>query len=246
VSTSASGKGVLALNANATVADFRVTVKDIDNITMAHIHQAPVGFNGPVIAPLFLGLGLFDPANPISGTVPVNTPTVLRLLSGDYYVNVHTTDFPAGEIRGQIEPYTPEALWEATLTGEQETPPVTTSASGEASFTLEADLGILHYTVGVTNIVSATASHIHLAPVGKSGPIVFGLFNTSQGTLDATHPLGGCLQLTGKNLLDLVTGYYYVNVHTAAHPGGEIRGQLTLPGQGGLQSSLFLPVVARN
>lgn len=246
VTTAATGKGIMALNANATAVDFRVMVADIDNVTMAHIHQGSAGANGPVIAPLFLGLGLFDPANPISGTAPVNTPLVLAMLSGDYYVNVHTTEFPAGEIRGQIEPYTPEAQWVATLTGAQEIPAGTTTASGQARFALEADLNILHYTVGVTNLISVTAAHIHLAPVGKNGPVVFGLFNTSQGVFDATHPVGGCLPLTGKNLLDLVTGYYYVNVHTTTNPGGEIRGQLVLPGQSSSQSSLFLPLVTRN
>ncbi|MEZ4730289.1 MAG: CHRD domain-containing protein [Caldilineaceae bacterium] len=244
VTTSATGKGIMALNANATAADFRVMVQEIDNITMAHIHQAPVGVNGPIIAPLFLGVGLFAPANPISGTAPVNTPQVLHLLAGDYYVNVHTTDHPAGEIRGQIEPYTPEATWVATLTGAQETPPVTTTASGEASFALAADLNILHYTVNVTDIVSVTASHIHVASAGKSGPVVFPLFSSSQGVFDADHPVGGCLQLTSKNLVDLVTGYYYVNVHTSAHPGGEIRGQMTAAGSA--QSILFLPVIAHN
>lgn len=244
VTTTATGKGIMALNANATAVDFRVMVQDIDNITMAHIHQAPVGVNGPVIAPLFLGVGLFGPANPISGTAPVNTPQVLHLLAGDYYVNVHTTDYPAGEIRGQIEPYTPGATWVATLSGAQETPPVTTTAGGEAGFALEADLNILHYTVSVTDIVSVTAAHIHVAPAGKSGPVVFPLFSSSQGTFDATHPVGGCLQLTGKNLVDLVTGYYYVNVHTTAHPSGEIRGQIMAAGSA--QSTLFLPVIARD
>lgn len=243
VTTAATGRGVLALNANASAVSYRVTVKDIDKITMAHIHQGAAGVNGPVIAPIFMGLGLFDQANPVSGTVPVNTLLVLNMLGGDYYVNVHTTDFPAGEIRGQIESYAPEAKWAATLTGAQETSAPATNASGQAYFALNGELNLLHYSISVTNIVTITAAHIHLAPVGKNGPVVFGLYSPSQGLFDATHPVGGCLLLTGKDLVDLVTGYHYVNVHTTANPGGEIRGQLLLPGQG--TKSLFLPLVAK-
>jgi hypothetical protein len=238
VTTAATGRGVLALNANATAVSYRVMVKDIDKITMAHIHQGPAGVNGPVVAPIFLG-GLFDPANPVSGTVPVNTLLVLNMLSGDYYVNVHTIDFPAGEIRGQIEAYVPEAKWVATLNGAQEVPPVTTTAAGQAYFALNGELNLLHYSVSVTNIVTITAAHIHLAPAGKNGPVVFGLHSQSQGRFDATNPLGGCLALTGKDLVDLVTGYHYVNVHTTTNAGGEIRGQLQ-----SVKSS-FMPLAAK-
>lgn len=245
VTTAATGRGVLALNANATAISYRVTVKDIDKITMAHIHQGAAGVNGPIVAPIFLGLGLFDPANPISGTAPVNTLLVLNMLSGDYYVNVHTTDFPAGEIRGQIEPYAPEAKWTATLNGAQEATPVTTTASGQGYFALNGDLNLLHYSVSVTNIVTITAAHIHLAPAGKNGPVVYGLYSPNQGRFDAANPIGGCLQLTGKDLVDLVTGYHYVNVHTTTNPGGEIRGQIVLPGQSATLTRLFLPLATK-
>lgn len=244
VTTAATGRGVLALNANASAVSYRVTVKDIDKITGAHIHQGAAGVNGPVIAPIFFG-GLFDPANPVSGTVPVNTLLVLNMLGGDYYLNVHTTDFPNGEIRGQIEPYAPEAKWSASLSGAQETGGPVTNATGQAYFALNGDLNLLHYNLSVTNIVTITAAHIHLAPVGKNGPVVFGLYSQSQGLFDATHPVGGCLLLTGKDLVDLVTGYHYVNVHTATNPGGEIRGQVLLPGQSATQLKLFLPLATK-
>lgn len=244
VATTATGKGVLALNANASAVSYRVLVQDIDKITAAHIHQGAAGVNGPVVAPIFFG-GLFDPANPVSGTVPVNTLLVLNLLSGDYYVNVHTTDFPSGEIRGQIEPYTPEAKWSASLNGAQEVPAATTNAAGQAYFALNGELNLLHYSLSVTNIVTITASHIHLAPAGKNGSVVFDLYRPSQGLFDATHPVGGCLLLTGKDLVDLVTGYHYVNVHTTAKPGGEIRGQILLSGQSVTPTRLFLPLAAK-
>lgn len=245
VTTTATGQGVMALNANATAVDYRVMVKDIANITGAHIHKGATGVNGPVVAPLFLGLGLFDPANPISGTAPINTPLALALLTGDYYVNIHTAANPGGELRGQIESYTPTTTWTINLSGGAETGGVTTTASGQAHYTLAAGLNLLHYSVSVTNIVTVTGAHIHLAPVGKNGPVIFGLFSPSQGVFDATHPLGGCLQLSGKNLVDLVTGYYYTNVHTTANPGGEIRGQIQTA-QANLSSRLFLPLIERN
>ncbi len=243
VGGTASGQGIVALNANATALDYRVAVKDIEHITMAHIHKAPTGTNGPVIVTLYNGTGAFDPTNPISGTAPVNTPFVLNLLAGNHYINVHTSHLPSGEIRGQLAPYTPPSTWVATLGGNQETPAVTTAASGEASFALDPALNLLQYTVSVTDIVGTTAAHIHLAPSGKNGPVIFGLFSAAQGVLDAAHPLGGGLQLTGKNLVDLLTGYYYVNVHTTANPSGEIRGQIAQPSP---TQSLFLPLIERS
>ncbi|MFT3828415.1 MAG: CHRD domain-containing protein [Opitutaceae bacterium] len=69
--------------------------------TASHVHQAPPGVNGPVLIPLTLtplgstfGSGHFDSV--------ITEAQALAILSGDTYVNVHTTAYPGGEIRGQI------------------------------------------------------------------------------------------------------------------------------------------------
>ncbi len=240
VASSATGHAIMALNSTATALAYRVLVEDIAGVTASHIHRGSAGVNGPVIVPLFTGVGTFDPDNPISGMVPMDSARVFALLQGDYYVNVHTSANPSGEIRGQLEPYHARSRYVAHLSGAEEVPSVTTDARGEGYFYLTPSLGILHYTIAVTDLVSATASHIHLAPIGTNGGVIFPLFNASSGaTLDGEHPLGGALQFNAQNLVDLLTGYYYVNVHTVDVPSGAIRGQI------GAGPTRYLPIVAK-
>ena len=102
VVSSASGSATFVLDTTTQVLYYALHVAEIDNITMAHIHAGAAGVNGPVVQFLYDGSPLFDPANPISGTIQLTAMEASDLLSGDFYVNVHTSDFPGGEIRGQI------------------------------------------------------------------------------------------------------------------------------------------------
>jgi hypothetical protein len=99
-----------------------------------------------------------------------------------------------------------------------------TGAYGMAHMTFERTTGRLSYALRVTGIPSATAVHIHRAPIGANGPVVFDLLG-SWVLSDAT-PLNGSVYLNATQVADLFAGNYYVNVHTAANPGGELRGQL--------------------
>jgi len=237
VNTDASGKAILAVNDDATKLHYRVMVSDILAITAAHIHKAAVGQNGSVIFPLYTGSGDFDEDNPISGMLDLTDENIFDLLSGDYYINVHTTENPPGEIRGQIVPYAPAAHYGAQLSGDQEVPPVTTNAYGQGDFTLDSVRDTLHYYVTVSDITNITASHIHLGPAGQNGPVVFGLYSGG-GMFDPDHPIGSGVMLNAENLVDLLTGYYYVNVHTTGYPSGEIRGQIGLK-----MVHIYLPAV---
>jgi hypothetical protein len=129
----------------------------------------------------------------------------------------------------------------ATLSGSDQVPAVDSSAKGEATFRLNAAGDSLTYTISVTDIEDASAAHIHLAAMGKNGPPVVALYPTdaspskagkyggvlAKGTITAASLIG---PLSGKTIADLVeqinAGNTYVNVHSKAHPGGEIRGQL--------------------
>ena len=234
VDTPASGHAVLALSADMSMLYYRVFVNDIDGITAAHIHKGGVDENGDVVHPLYGGTGAFDPNNPISGTLVLTPEEVLDLQAGDYYVNVHTGDNPGGEVRGQIGSLTPPSDLNALLSGDKAVPPVTTDAVGVARFTLVTET--LAYEVDVGNIVSITAAHIHLGAADETGGVIHPLFG-SPGVFDPNNPISGTLTLDAENLVDLLTGYYYVNVHTDAYPGGEIRGQIFVP------NLVYLPVV---
>lgn len=105
------------------------------------------------------------------------------------------------------------------LDGSQEVPAVATSAIGVGFATLDASNNL---TVTIQHNVTpaVTMAHIHQAPAGSNGPVVFGF------TVALTSPFSETFSLSAAQVLDLNAGNYYVNLHTAANPGGEIRGQI--------------------
>jgi hypothetical protein len=109
------------------------------------------------------------------------------------------------------------------MTGTQEVPPVTTAASGSGQIAVLSDRSV---TGSVTiSGMSATAAHIHEAPPGTAGPVIIPLTKTS----DDTWSVPADAKLTASQHTAYLAGNLYVNVHSAAHPGGEIRGQITPP-----------------
>jgi len=106
-----------------------------------------------------------------------------------------------------------------TLSGANEVPPVTTAAKGTGVITVGND-GAVSGSITTTG-VAATAAHIHEAPAGKNGSVIVPFTKTG----DAWGPAPGA-KLTEAQMASLKAGNLYVNVHSAANPGGEIRGQL--------------------
>ena len=107
-----------------------------------------------------------------------------------------------------------------TLSGSQEVPPVTTSATGSGTITVAADQSISG-SIKTTG-VKATAAHIHVAGPGANGPVIVPL--TKQGEDGWTVGPGAKLQ--DAHFQAFKDGNLYVNVHSAANPNGEIRGQI--------------------
>jgi hypothetical protein len=98
-------------------------------------------------------------------------------------------------------------------------PPVTTSAKGEGTITIGDD-GAVSGSVTTTG-VQGTAAHIHMGAAGANGPVIVP-FTKDGDTYKA--PPGA--KLNADQLAAFKAGTLYVNVHSAANPGGEIRGQL--------------------
>ncbi len=123
----------------------------------------------------------------------------------------------------------------AKLDGAQENPPVTTTASGTGAFTLNDDLTELRYTItyrGLSGPLAAVGGHIHAAAAGRNGGIVK---NVASGGAPGSATISGVWRSTDatqpltRSLVDsLLMGRTYVNFHTQANPGGEIRGQINL------------------
>jgi hypothetical protein len=107
-----------------------------------------------------------------------------------------------------------------SLTGAQEVPPVTTSASGSGTITVGADKSVSGSVT--TSGIAATAAHIHEGAMGANGPVIVPLAKTS----DNVWSVAPGAKLTDSQYDSYKAGKLYVNVHSAANKGGEIRAQL--------------------
>jgi hypothetical protein len=107
------------------------------------------------------------------------------------------------------------------LTGANEVPPVSTSATGSGTVTVNDDHTV-SAKITVTGM-NATAAHIHEAAAGSNGKVIVPFTKTGDNEFSA--PAGA--KLTDEQYEAYKAGKLYVNVHSAAHPGGEIRAQLS-------------------
>jgi hypothetical protein len=106
-----------------------------------------------------------------------------------------------------------------TLAGEQEVPPVKSAGTGGGTIIVGTDKSV---SGSVTTAgIAGTAAHIHEAAAGTNGPVIVPL--TKAGD---TYTVAAGAKLTDAQFASFQAGNLYVNVHTAANPGGEMRAQL--------------------
>lgn len=118
----------------------------------------------------------------------------------------------------------------ANLTGSQEVPPVSTTASGQAIMSYDDvsklfNLAVYEVGISQSDIVGA---HIHVGAPGVNGPVIYDLDGGASwsggGVIFSRFITGGLFPAAHE--AHLLAGNTYINIHTPAHPGGEIRGQL--------------------
>jgi len=179
--------------------------------TIAHIHRGAAGVNGPI------AVDLGDPASPMVATWQGMTPAdVADLLAGNLYVNIHGSGRPAGEIRGQILARTVDNF-PFVANAAQEVPPTDSPATGNCFADL-ADNASFVLVQCTHNVPTPTSTHLHSAPPGVDGPVVFDFDNIS--------PFAANVPLTPRLVADFAAGFLYVNIHSPNYEQGEIRGQL--------------------
>jgi hypothetical protein len=115
--------------------------------------------------------------------------------------------------------------FKTTMNAASEVPANQSGGTGSATITLDPATNKITWNVTFSSLTGpATAVHIHgPAPVGKNAGVMIWLSTKGQ---PATSPVTGEGSLSAAQVSDLTNGQCYVNVHTAANPGGEIRGQL--------------------
>jgi hypothetical protein len=187
--------------------------------TVAHIHGYSVpGVNSPPLHTLPLG-------KTKSGVWAYPPADEDEILAGLAYVNIHSSALPAGEIRGQIVRDVSNAFFIGKLDGSQECPATGSPATGTAFFSVDTAANVVSYQVTFTaSLLTAaeTAAHIHgFTPPGDcSGGI--------QQNLGLGFHRKGNWSYAEPNEAALLADLAYMNVHTSAFPGGEIRGQMLL------------------
>ena len=107
-----------------------------------------------------------------------------------------------------------------SLSGSEQVPPVNTAARGSGSFSVQED----HSVSGSVTVsgLAPVAAHIHVGARGKNGPVAIGLTKSS----DTTWVVPAGAKFNEAQYKSFMAGETYVNFHTAANKGGEIRAQL--------------------
>ena len=129
-----------------------------------------------------------------------------------------------------------ETNFAATLTGAAERPPVTTTATGTSTVTINDANSTITCNVSVTNLLSPSMAHIHVGSTSQDNPVfALSLLATAPATglftgVLAAGTAAGSSVVGGETFATLAaairSGNAYINVHTVANPGGELRGQL--------------------
>lgn len=201
----------------------------------SHIHLGIAGTNGPIAFTLVPELcqekqcGVFRRE---CNCFTLDQDQIRALLDGKYYVNIHTKNEPAGELRGQFVSKQFDKVLFTELTVANTNPLVTGSGQGAVLAVLDGNR--LEVSGSFSNLSSdvdtsiAGGAHIHFAMPGQNGPVAFILDLDFQGDQRnaVIEPSRNTFRLTSEQIRNFKEGNYYVNVHTVANQSGHIRGQL--------------------
>jgi len=237
VAGSGTGDATVVISADGSRITYAVTYGGLSgSVVAAHIHTGAAGANGGVILPLAQGPSpmvgtLGAPDFTPSGSIATFADAVAAIRAGATYVNVHTAAYPAGEVRAQL--LARGDAYAASLAGSQEVPAVTTGGSGSAWAVVSADQSMITYVVTYGGLSGpVVAAHIHAGAVGANGGVILPLVHGPSpmvGTLTASNlSASGPLATFADAVAAIRAGGTYVNLHTAANPGGEVRGQLAV------------------
>lgn len=221
------GNATLTLDPTHTSATVSLTVAGLTTpVNGAHLHRGAFGVAGPVVIS-------FNPSTNLANGRLNATFAIDKALGdeiagnpGNFYINVHTTQNPGGEIRGQLTQLGDATLLFAELRGSNERPtPNNSTAVGSALVTID-NSNVLTYEVNIDGLQNPTLSHVHKGDVNTAGGVVASLATSpaafsngrTRGTISIDPVLAADMKANPAN--------YYVNVHSTAFPGGEIRGQL--------------------
>jgi hypothetical protein len=222
--TSAQGLSVLRVNYTLDSIWFDVLTHGLTGpINAGHLHHGAFGVSGAVRIPF--------PAATIVGSHISGKALLLDslrefLLKGELYSNVHTTIYPGGEMRGQAYRTLREGYTFA-MAGDQENPPTSTFGYGSGMVSIDRNDSDAHFMIVGTQI-TPTLAHFHKAMAGTNGGVIFNLvpFLANNGMFGYWRENDATTPFTSTISQQFQADSIYANMHTAANPGGDIRGQV--------------------
>lgn len=233
--TPSQGSGVASINYQGSLnrLTYQIEFEGLtSNTTQAHFH-GPAPADGTAGVVITISAGQFDSG--FSGTMSLNAIQQTDIINGMWYVNIHTEDNPMGELRGQVilqaEPGEILIVQQATigLTTEAEELGGTRLAvpsggigSATVQVTTEAPY-VVSWAIDFQDLTGqAAAAHFH-GPASQTGTAGVEVIIAGEPFLP---PHTGAVEITLQQAQNLMNGQWYINIHTAANPAGEIRGQV--------------------
>jgi len=213
--STATGVGLVSLDPVTKRISARLTLTGIA-ATMAHIHTGNLGANGSVIFPLsetVAGSGVW-----VSAADAAMTDTqIAAMKAGGLYFNAHSAANAGGEIRGQIA----RNVRFASMNAAQEVPTNASTATGVGTLVIDPATRAASSGITLTGM-TAVMAHIHLGAQGANGGVIITLISAGGGVWNVPANT----TLTAAQLKAFKQDNLYFNAHSAAYPGGEIRGQI--------------------
>jgi hypothetical protein len=258
ITSTVTGTATIDLLPDGTI-EYAVTLVNPDGVALlgaagAHIHCGASGTNGPSVAflarPVDGGLltssleilGILDDSSIVNDRCGATIALLYASIkAGGAYINVHSTENPSGEVRGQIV----GKVFSVSLSGEEEVPAIPSNVTGTATIDLLSD-GTIEYFVNLLNpdgvaLLGAAGAHIHCGASGENGPaVVFLAQPVDGGLLTSPVQFSGVLDdssivndVCGATITTLYAsiraGGAYINVHSTENSSGEVRGQIPEP-----------------
>lgn len=230
VSTTGFGNATVTLDSSHTQIAVNITISSLSGPpTLAHIHRGDQGVAGGVVIDFAGGTNF-------SNGVLSKTFTITKQLGDElaehperFYVNVHTSRNPSGEIRGQLALAADGVTrYAGELRGTNEVPSNSSTAVGAYFITIDPAFN-LTWEVNIGALQNATLSHIHTGAAGVNGPVLITFASSASqfqnGRTFGTTNIAGLDAAVRTAILTNPAGFY-VNVHSTQFGGGEIRGQL--------------------